>query len=78
MQCTGTTARLLYVTPADGYALDERAVSGPQVEVRFQTDQTRVRMQLTCSSGSPRLVDVRTEAGSGGEGTSGGSGSGKD
>ncbi|MCW2615492.1 MAG: hypothetical protein JWN08_2486 [Frankiales bacterium] len=67
LQCTGTTAQLLYATPADGYALDERSVSGSGVEVRFEGRGTRVRMELSCADGTPRLVDVRTDDRSGGD-----------
>src|SRR5688500_17163126 len=35
-QCSGTTPSLLYATPADGYALDERSVEGVELEVRFE------------------------------------------
>ena len=62
VQCSGSAARLLYATPADGYALDEQSVVGSELEVRFEGRDTRVRMDLSCAGGQARLVDQRTDA----------------
>ncbi len=61
VQCAGPALRLVYATPAQGYALDERTVSGSEAEVRFEGDGTRVRVRLSCSTGAPRLLEVRTD-----------------
>ena len=60
-QCSGTTPSLLYATPADGYALDERSVEGVELEVRFDAGERRVRLTVSCAAGSPRLVDERVD-----------------
>jgi hypothetical protein len=67
VQCAGTALRLLYATPAQGYALDERAVSGPEAEVRFEGRGTRVRVRLSCATGAPQLVEQRTDPDGGGD-----------
>jgi hypothetical protein len=67
VQCTGTVLRLLYATPAQGYALDERSVSGTEAEVRFRGDGARVRARLSCATGLPRLVEQRTDPDGGGD-----------
>ena len=56
-ECRGTVPRLVYATPADGYALDERSVEGSELEVRFEAGETRVKLTISCASGSPVLVD---------------------
>jgi hypothetical protein len=60
-QCAGTTARLLYATPADGYAVDEQSVSGSELEVRFEGRGVRVRTSVSCASGRPELLEQRTD-----------------
>lgn len=61
VQCAGATPSLLYATPADGYALDERSVEGSELEVRFEAGQRRVKLTLSCATGSPRLVDEEVD-----------------
>lgn len=56
-QCSGTVPRMVYATPADGYALDERSVEGSELEVRFEAGETRAKLTISCASGSPVLVD---------------------
>ena len=69
VQCSGTTLRLLYVTPAQGWSIDEREASGPEAEVRFTDGGTRLRVRLSCADGTPRLVEQRSDddGGSGGD-----------
>jgi hypothetical protein len=67
VQCTGTALRLLYRTPAQGYALDEQSVGGSEAEVRFRGAGARVRVRLSCATGVPRLVEQRTDPDGGGE-----------
>lgn len=67
VQCTDADARLVYATPADGYTLAERSVGGSRVEARFEGEGRRVRMELSCAAGRPRLLEVRTD-GDGGSG----------
>ena len=66
VQCAGSTLRLLYATPAQGYAIDERSVGGAEAEVRFRGAGTRVRLRLSCATGVPRLVEQRTDEDGGG------------
>ncbi len=66
VQCTGSALRLVYATPAQGWALDERSVGGTEAEVRFQGAGSRVRVRLSCASGAPRLVEQRTDPDGGG------------
>ena len=47
-------------------ALDERAVSGPEAEVRFDGRGTRVRVRLSCATGAPQLVEQRSDPDGGG------------
>lgn len=61
VQCSGATPSLLYATPADGYALDERSVEGSDLEVRFEAGERRVKLTISCASGSPRLVDEEVD-----------------
>ena len=61
VQCSGTAPSLLYATPADGYALDERSVEGSELEVRFEAGERRVKLTISCASGSPRLVEEETD-----------------
>jgi hypothetical protein len=61
VQCVATGLRLLYATPAQGWALDERAVSGPEAEVRFAGAGTRMRVRVSCATGAPQLVEQRTD-----------------
>jgi hypothetical protein len=67
VQCTGTALRLLYATPAEGFALDEREVSGTDAEVRFEDEGTKVRVRVSCATGAPQLVEQRTERDGDGE-----------
>ena len=69
-QCAGTRPRLLYATPADGYALDEQSVGGAELEVRFESETARARLTISCASSTPRLVDERVDPRSGGGGRS--------
>jgi hypothetical protein len=68
MSCSGQVARLLYATPADGYTLDEQSATGDAVEVRFESDSSRVRLELTCRNGAPALLGERTDPARGGSG----------
>lgn len=61
VRCSGTAPSLLYATPADGYALDERSVEGSELEVRFEAGERRVRLTISCATGRPRLVDQDTD-----------------
>ena len=61
VECAGRTARLVFATPAEGFALDEQSVAGPEVEVRFEADDTRVRSTVSCASGAPVLVEQRVD-----------------
>ena len=61
VQCAGATPSLLYATPADGYALDERSVEGVELEVRFEAGERRVKLTVSCAGGSPRLVEEETD-----------------
>lgn len=61
VRCSGTAPSLLYATPADGYALDERSVEGSELEVRFEAGERRVKLTLSCATGRPRLVDQDTD-----------------
>jgi len=74
VQCAGPAARLLYATPAAGYAVEERSSSGTEAEVRFEGGGTRVRLRVSCESGQPRLVEQRTDPAGGGEDGGGGGG----
>jgi len=66
VRCRGTAAELVYALPAQGFALDERSVSGSTAEVRFENDALRSRIEVTCSSGTPVVSDRRVEERSGG------------
>lgn len=61
VQCSGATPSLLYATPADGYALDERSVEGNELEVRFEAGERRVKLTISCATGQPRLVEEETD-----------------
>lgn len=61
VDCAGTTVRILFAQPAAGYALDKREQSGSQAEVRFEGGGQRVRLEVSCASGSPVLVRTRTD-----------------
>lgn len=61
VRCSGATPSLLYATPADGYALDERSVEGSELEVRFEAGERRVKVTIGCVSGRPQLVDEETD-----------------
>ena len=61
VECMGTAARLLYAAPSDGWRLDERSSAGQELEVRFESDEARVRLGVSCASGAPRLVEQRAD-----------------
>ena len=61
VQCSGATPSLLYATPADGYALDERSVDGSELEVRFEAGERRVKLTISCAGGQPRLVEEEAD-----------------
>jgi hypothetical protein len=67
VQCAGPALRLLYATPAQGWALDERSVTGAEAEVRFEGSGTRVRVRISCATGAPQLVEQRTDEHGGGD-----------
>ena len=60
-QCAGRVPRLLYATPAEGYALDESSVEGTELEVRFESESARARLTIGCATGTPTLVDDRVD-----------------
>lgn len=66
VRCRGTAAELVYALPAQGFALDERSVSGATAEVRFENDALRSRIEVTCAGGTPVVSDRRVEERSGG------------
>lgn len=68
VRCAGSRGQLVYATPAQGWSLDERSVSGTEVEVRFRRDDTRSRIRLSCSGGTPVEVDRRVDTSGGGGG----------
>jgi hypothetical protein len=53
-RCTGDVAYLLSWSPRPGYSVD-RAKQGPddEVEVRFEGDEGRSEMKISCSNGTP-------------------------
>ena len=61
VRCAGTVPRKVYATPAQGYVLDESSVEGPVLEVRFTQGRTRVRLGVSCGTGTPVLVERRVD-----------------
>ncbi|NMO54008.1 hypothetical protein HH310_22850 [Actinoplanes sp. TBRC 11911] len=53
-RCTGTEAYLVSWSPRPGYSV-ERAEQGPdhEVEVRFEGDEGRSELKISCSNGTP-------------------------
>ena len=74
VQCVGATARLLFATPALGYALEQRSASGSTVTVRFEASASRSRLRVGCATGRPVLIESRDDSRGGG----GSDGSGSD
>lgn len=70
VRCRGTAAERVYSTPAQGYVLDETSVNGNVLEVRFRSadGRTRVRLEISCGSGTPVLVERRVDTSGGGKG----------
>ena len=66
VSCSGAVARLVFATPAAGYTLDEQTVAGGDVEVRFESDSNRVRLELAGADGTPVLVGERVDPAGGG------------
>lgn len=65
VRCAGTAGQLVYAAPAPGWGLDEQSVSGPQVEVRFASADTRSRITVTCVTGTPVEKERRVDGDSG-------------
>ena len=65
-RCRSGVPERVYATPAQGYSLDESSVEGGVLEVRFESDSTRVRLEIGCGAGGPVLVGRRTQPRSGG------------
>jgi hypothetical protein len=59
--CTGTTVRIVFARPAAGFALDKREVAGSTAEVRFEGAGQRVRIDVSCASGTPVLARTRVD-----------------
>jgi hypothetical protein len=55
IRCTGTSAALLYATPADGYASEVKHRGPDKVEVEFDGDRGRSRVEARCSGGNVQL-----------------------
>jgi hypothetical protein len=68
VRCNGTTAQRVYAIPAQGYQLDETSQSGSALEVRFATDRTRVRLTVSCATGSAVRIEQRVDSKGGGGG----------
>jgi hypothetical protein len=66
-RCRGRTPERVYATPAQGYRLDESSIEGGVLEVRFESDRTRVRLEIACASSGPVLAEQRTEPRHGGD-----------
>jgi hypothetical protein len=61
VRCAGTTIELVYSSPAPGFTADVNSSGPQQVDVRFESDEHRSRINVQCPSGSPVVVDEREE-----------------
>jgi hypothetical protein len=66
VRCRGRVAVKIYATPAQGYNLDETSEDAEVLEVRFASGRTRVRLGISCGSGTPVLVENRVDTSGGG------------
>jgi hypothetical protein len=66
VRCSGTTPERVYASPAQGYQLDDASVHDNLLEVRFDNDRNDVRLQISCSTGTPVLVQQRSDGKGGG------------
>ncbi|MDT7547226.1 MAG: hypothetical protein QOE99_3336 [Actinomycetota bacterium] len=62
VRCRGTTPERVYATPAQGYQLDDASLHGAMLEVRFDNDRNEVRMQISCSTSKPEVVQLRNDS----------------
>lgn len=51
--CDGGLPRLVYVTPAQGWSVDDRREDAERVEVRFRSDDGDARLRVVCGPGGP-------------------------
>jgi hypothetical protein len=69
VSCAGSgPAQLVYATPSQGWAVDERKQDAERVEVRFRADgQAEVRIRVSCGPDGPVATVEQAGSGSGGE-----------
>lgn len=65
-RCVSGSPRLLLVTPAEGYRIEESSSS----RVRFESSSSEVRIRLSCTSANRLLTSVRSESKGGDDGGS--------
>src|SRR3954454_8494408 len=61
VRCTGSAIKLVYSSPAQGFAADVNSDGPGDVDVRFESDQHESRIKVQCSSGAPVVTDQREE-----------------
>lgn len=62
VSCTGSRAALVSASPADGWRVEVEERGPEEVEVRFRSDASEVRVQARCAGAEPRFeVERKSE-----------------